>query len=678
MCSLYFLNTKAIAFLSVFFVLTLVLKKIQIANKSILQSRNIHSRLLITLYISFFGLGYINAFLFKADIQHKHFSQLEKEHNLKFIKIRLKEYTIEKENSYKALATVISVKIDSEVIETKGDIICYFSKDSISKNLSNGDILQISNKVQKIAAPKNPYEFDYQNYLRQKNISHQVYLKQENYILIQQGQSFFSKTLHQTRNKLQRIINENINGANERAVASALLLGNRNFLTDDILQSFSSTGATHVLAVSGLHVGIFYFIVSLSFAWLKRFKKLKILHPIIIILFIWLYVVLTGGSPSVIRAATMFSLIAIGRSFERHISIYNIIAFSAFIITLVNPFIITDVGFQLSYLAVIGIIYLQAKIYKWLYIENWLGDKIWAITSVSIAANISTFPIILYYFHQFPNYFLLSNLIVIPAASLILYGGVFLFVFSASTLITKIIGKIVSCIIFGLNKSLSILENIPYAVTTKISINILQALTLYLLVIFFIFAIENRNKLLLRYFLWLMLIASISFSFSYYTTQTQKSFIVYHIPKHSALEITHSTHNYSAFDSTLWSNNNLISFRIEQNWLKKQIKSQHLGFENISSSYIGKNKILSVSNKRILLIDKEYSIPELEVNVDFVIVSHNPKLYLKAFTPKIKASTYIFDTSNDKIKEKYWKQDCDSLGINCYFVSQNNAYQITL
>lgn len=677
-CSFYFYNIIAVYIFSGFFILVFIFKKIQQKNNSVLESANIFSRILTLMYLAFFGLGYLNAYLNKSDSQQKHFSQFEKTQSLNYLKIKLTEYPIEKDNSFKANAEVVSIKVDSGILAVKGDIICYFSKDSSINKLKSGDILLINNRIQKIEAPKNPNEFDYKKYLNNKNISHQVYLRETDYQLEVESKEKISAFLNSVKQKLQTIINENIYKEDERGVASALLLGNRNFISDDILKSFSNTGSTHVLAVSGLHVGLFYGIISISFAWLKRFKHLKILHPIITIFFIWFYAMLTGGSPSVIRAAAMFSLFAIGFSLKRNISVFNIIAFSAFIITVYNPFLITDVGFQLSYLAVIGIIYLQPKIYKWLYVKNYFFDKLWGITAVSLAAQISTFPLIILYFHQFPNYSLLSNIVVIPAATVILYGGVIMFVLSWNTFLMGLIGKFLSAVIFGLNETLRFIENLPNAITSNLYINIFQTVLLFLLIALFVFAIEKKNKHILKYFLVFGLLLSFTFSINFYNTKTQKALIVYHVPKFSAFEIINSRTSFSAFDSSLIENENLINFRIKQNWVQKQIKNQVFSLDSLNLEKIGKNRIFSFSKKKILLIDKEFSIPNTDLKVDFVIVSHNPKLYLKEFNKKVKATTIIFDTSNDRIKEKYWKQDCDSLGINCYFVSDSVAYQINL
>ena len=195
------------------------------------------------------------------------------------------------------------------------------------------------------------------------------------------------------------------------AVASTLILGYKADLSNDVLQAYSKTGTIHVLSVSGAHVAILLILLSFGFSFLDRFKYGRLIKAILIILIIWYYSLLTGFSPAVCRAAVMISMVIIGKTYSRHISILNILAISAFFLLLYDPLFITDVGFQLSYLTVLGLIVLQPIVYKWVHLENKWADKLWALCSVSIAAQVITFPLSIYYFHQFPVYFLISNFV---------------------------------------------------------------------------------------------------------------------------------------------------------------------------------------------------------------------------------------------------------------------------
>jgi competence protein ComEC len=244
---------------------------------------------------------------------------------------------------------------------------------------------------------------------------------------VKEDNIFFS-TIYKMREYFLSILSTYVRDRNQFAVASAIMLGYNDYMNGDITRAYASSGALHVLSVSGLHVGIMFFMLNVLLKFMdNRGRKLEITKSVSIILFIWLYACLTGLSPSVLRSAMMFSLIQSGTLLKRHVNTFNIVFGSAVVLMLFNPFIVTEVGFRLSYLAVLGIIYLQPKIYSLWAFKNWFLDKAWMIVAVSLAAQIATFPLSLLYFHQFPNLFLISNLVVIPVSNLILFLGTGLF-----------------------------------------------------------------------------------------------------------------------------------------------------------------------------------------------------------------------------------------------------------
>ena len=609
---------------------------------------------------------------------HNH--SLKKSHYKNFInpkfstafQFKILSEPVEKKNSYKIVGEIVKTEKNNDYLNTSGKVILYLEKTYKLKLLEIGDYVNAKAKISEIQEARNPNEFDYKEYLLYQNIYFQAYIKSGFWSKSgEPNQSYFITKIFRFKRKLQKLIEKYIFGEDERAVASALLLGNRTMLTAEILKAFSSSGATHILAVSGLHVGIFYGLLSFSLLWLKKNKYSKFLHPFLTIGGIWFYVLLTGASPSVMRAATMFTFFAIGESLNRYFSVYNIIAFSAIILIVLNPFIVTEVGFQLSYIAVIGIIYLQPKIYKWFVFKNYIGDKLWAITAVSLAAQIATFPLILLYFHQFPNLFWVSNIVVIPAAGLILYGGILLILVSFNHFLATIVGKVLSGIIFGLNYCVQQIESIPYALTTGIYISHIQSLLLYVFIIWVSVAFVKRSKLLFKYSLLVLLLLSISFSYKYYQSQNQQVFTVYHTPKATAIEFIDNNVSYSIIDSALLQNESQMLFRIKHNWWEKGIEE----FKKIELYDFKGNKVFNIMDKQVLLVENQYSIPKSKINFDVVIISKSPKVYLETFTATVKSEVYIFDSSNEKWKEKYWKNDCEKLGLNCYFVNENNAYE---
>ncbi len=264
----------------------------------------------------------------------------------------------------------------------------------------------------------------------------------------------------------------------EFGMLSALTLGYKDALAPELRESFSTTGAMHVLAVSGLHVGIIFVVFGFLFSFMDRWRLGKRLKPIVIIFLLWCYAFITGLSPSVLRSSVMFSCMVLSGVFGRKSNTYNNIFLSAFFLLFFNPNLLFDIGFQLSYSAVLAIVYFQPKIAGLIYVKNrWLRWA-WELAAVSLAAQLGTAPFSVFYFHQFPNYFLLSNFVVIPAATLILYAAVALFVFSPVPYVNVAVAFVLKWILKIMYACIVWIEHLPYSLSI-VWIDGWQLLSLY-------------------------------------------------------------------------------------------------------------------------------------------------------------------------------------------------------
>ncbi len=355
----------------------------------------------LTGFLTILCLGYLNV---------KWSNQSEKENhiiNSKKIEIyagRVVEPMHETNKTFRYLISVNALK-DSIWKSASGLVYFYVNKDS-EKVLKPGDQLLINGAPSELTPPLNPGEFDYKRFLSFKNIYHQDYSNGDSFVVVgHKNINWFLHTANTIRDWAKRKIKYAIPHAREQKIALALILGVRDGLTDDIKSAYSASGAMHVLAVSGLHVGIIYGIVLILFGKLQHGAAGRRGFALLTISLLWFYAAITGFSPSVLRAATMFSFIALAKGFGRNTNIYNTLAGSGLILLVFDPYLIMSVGFQLSYLAVVGIIYFQPKIYNLFISKNWILDKIWMITTVSVAAQLATFSLGLLYFHQFPSFF---------------------------------------------------------------------------------------------------------------------------------------------------------------------------------------------------------------------------------------------------------------------------------
>jgi len=379
-----------------------------------------------------------------------------------------------------------------------GKVLCYLKHDE--GDLLLGDEMVIgTEKLNRIEPPTNPGEFDYARYMANQNIYHRVFLESHDYQFTgankrTQFQQFIDHARTSIRNSLAYMDDK------PRSLAKALLIGQKDDLSQETKTEFSKTGAMHVLAVSGLHVGIIFWILDkvLSFLLAVRFgRQLKLIG---LIAGLWLYALLTGLPPSVLRAALMFSIVAFGAQLKRPRNTLSNVLLAAFVIMVCWPNLLFDVGFQLSFSAVFGIIILQPRIANWWRVKNRLLRFIWSITSVSVAAQLATLPITLYYFHQFPTWFLISNLVAIPSAFLVVSGGVILQVLS---LFEGQVLEFYQWLYEGfINFFILTIENIgklPVSHISHVEINLPDVLLIYLAVLTLATAIISKR---IRYLKW--------------------------------------------------------------------------------------------------------------------------------------------------------------------------------
>lgn len=604
---------------------------------------------------------------------------------------------IEKPKSVKAVVELKAIRqlTDEQWVHPSEKAIIYFQKDSLSEKLELGDEIIFKTYFQDIKSPANPGEFDYKRYLAFRHIHQQTYLQSGKWKLINKNQgNVILLYANKLRNILLQIYNDYGIKDKEFSVVSALTLGYKEKLDEEIKTAYSSSGAMHILAVSGLHVGIVYLVLNYLLFFLVKFRSGKFIKAIIIILLLWSYAFITGLSPSVMRATFMFCFIVIGRSLKRPTNIYNTLAASAFLLLLINPYIIMEVGFQLSYLAVISIVYFQPRIYSLFEFNNWFIDKIWALLTVSFAAQLGTFPIGLFYFHQFPNYFLFTNMIVIPYATIIIYLAILLMSFSFVYNIASIIAVVLNYTLKGLNYSVSFIEQMPYSTTSDVSINLPETFIIYLLIICFaMFFAYKRIRYLYCTLACIIAILSINIE-QVYTTSQQRKFIVYNIKGVSAYNFIDGTDNI-LFSSVQKNNENTLKYHVRNNWislgvpdakiiylesLNEQSSLSIMDIDNQNLFY--KNNFINFHNKSFLILnDNRYQsrVPGTKsLDIDYLILSGNVQISISDIMTLYNVKQIIIDSSNSYWIKERWLNESKNYDLRCYSVSDSGAFQVDL
>jgi len=486
--------------------------------------------------------------------------------------VTLSEPLSEKTKSWKANAKAEFLLQNEQKIPVKGNIIVYFRKDTASDEATNllnqlgyGSQIIFKKSLQEIKNSGNPDGFDYKRYALFQGITHQVFLKEEEYeILGGKKKTAFREFIFSTRENVLNILRKNIPGEKELGLAEALLIGYKNDLDQALVQSYTNTGVVHIIAISGLHLGLIYWLLGLIVKPLRKNKKLQWLPPVFIITGLWLFSLLAGAQPSVLRSAVMFTCIVLGQTLGRkNNSIYNTLAVSAFILLCINPFWLWDVGFQLSYAAVLSIVIFMRPIYNWFYFKNKALDFIWKLNAVTLAAQILTVPLGVYHFHQFPPLFWVTNFLAVPLSSLILLAEIFLCAISFIPPLAVSAGKLISWLIWCMNSWVEKVEAIRFSLWDGLYISLPQAILLLAFAAGISYWLMEKSAKGLKIGLAALLGFAVLRSLSFMNANSQQKIIVYNVPQRRAIDFIDGRRYNFEGDKDLLANDFLQNFHLK-------------------------------------------------------------------------------------------------------------------
>lgn len=628
---------------------------------------------IITLwYFSFGALGYCLTTLQTERLASDHIENIDGRFKSKFL-VRVISDPIERERSVKLEARVLGLHNENSFELYNGMILLYLEKDSNSNKLRFADTLLLNTRLNQIKEPSNPDEFNYKRYLRFHQITSQSYVKSADWAVFGIGNDLSRDIIDIQRGVIDILSSHDLN-EKQLAIASALLVGYKHYLSADQVNAFASAGAMHVLAVSGLHVGIVFLLLNTLLKPLKKKKWTRVLKAFLLLLSLWLYAAITGFSPSVSRAVTMFSFVIISQLMNRQSNIYNALASSALVLLVHNPFYIVEVGFQLSYIAVFGIVYLQPKIYELWEPKYFITNKIWEITAVSLAAQIATFPLGLLYFHQFPNYFLISNLVVIPLATLILIVGIGLVIVSYFTVIANVVATILYYLLYGLDWFVVLVENLPFALTEGIDINIFETYAIYMTVATFILTLSVKSYKWQKYFLFSIVFVMILNMTESISQRRQKEIVFYAVKDEVAVDFINGRDHFFLADSSLTSDENRMRFHIEHHWWKMGLDPPIQKLMSFKKT----DRILQFFGQRILFLDQHDEVIDSVESVDVLYieerVNQEPKLVLEMIKPKL----LVLSSKLDWKTNNTWKLIAIETGIKCHSLRDDGALSIAL
>ncbi len=610
----------------------------------------------------------------QQNVQHHHKWYGNYYKDSSYLVVRIDEPLVEKNKSFKADGYVETVVQDGKAVAAEGKLLLYFSKDSVQPGLKYGDRIIIHKNLQPIKNSGNPGAFNYQRYAAFQGIFHNVFLKDKDWgVLNGSSKNWFAQLIFSARAYVLGVLQKSV-GTNkdELGIAEALLIGYTNDLDKDLVQAYSNTGVVHIIAISGMHLALIYVLLVWLFAKIPGINKSKWLQLVLILASLWLFSLLTGASPSVLRAAVMFSFIAVGKNIFKQASIYNSLAASAFVLLCYNPYYLWAVGFQLSYLAVLSIVIFQKPIYNCIYIKNKWVDKVWRLMAVSTAAQLLTFPVCIYYFHQFPNLFLISNMIAVPLSGIILYAEIILVAFSWIPFAGTYMGKLVAALVGLMNKIILWINDFSFAVWDKIPATVLSTWLLYAVVAGFGAWLILKQKKYFKMALITLLTFVMQSAYNNWQTGKQQKLIVYNVPRYKAIDFIYGNRYQFTGDSILLQDGLLQNFHLKPGRIVNQLDKR---LDSLNSVF-KQGMFYQFSNKKIMVADKTVNFEPIDqkIQLDLIIISKNPKIRIASLAEIFNCKLFVFDASNPAWKIEKWKEECKSLNLSWYSVSERGAF----
>ncbi len=578
----------------------------------------------------------------------------------------------------KALAMVVREDGDTLGGRLSGVCYLYLANCVDAEKLSIGERITFTTKLKNPKNAGNPAEFDYEKYLYVKGVTGTVYLP----VYSWERSGAVPPTLRMRalslREKIVGLYERHNFSKDVKAVLSALTIGDKSELTREIKETYSSVGASHVLALSGLHIGIFYMILStLLPAWRIR-RTYTVLREILIISVIWGFAFVAGLSPSIVRAAILFSLFSLGRCVRRDGSSLNALAFAAIVILIFSPRSLFDVSFQLSFAAVLSIILLLPPIRRFLKCDkrgkvcNYAVDTL----SISLVAQIGTLPFIWYYFGAFPLYFLFANIVVVPTSFLVMSSAVFLWITDRVAFLNNFVACLLEGITEFMNSILKVIEALPHSKITLPYIDVLAAWGIAFSIVFAILIIVNRRRSTILLFVATLFL-------------TAAWMVHLHSDEHKNYILFYNNSQCAAVHMVVSREKSYILSNVEREeadveyilapYLRRSAMDEPswiYGDYN-DESIVSRNGLIEFRGRRIkMLCDKSWQEENSVTPVDVLFLCRGFKGAMDAVLEKYPSEKVIMDAGLHAMSRRRVTKECDALGVCCVDISRTGAVQL--
>ena len=608
-------------------------------------------------FILYFFIGVSSVFIQDARNFKNYYNNFSKQDS----KVVLRITKVLKPGFYYEKYIAEVVQLNEE--KTRGEVLINIQKDSLKTRFKIDDKLLVKPVFKILIPPLNPNQFNYKSYLAKQGIHHQFFLDNSQVLKLPSTSTTLVGLSENFRDKIQESLLKYNFKNDEFAVISALLLGQRQDISKELLTDYANAGAIHILAVSGLHVGIILLILSFLFKPLEQLQNGTYLKAFCIVLLLWMFAFIAGLSASVVRAVTMFTFLAIGQSFKRKKVVEFSLISSMLFLLILKPMFLFDVGFQLSYLAVFGIIWIQPKLEP-IYKPKFIVDKkIWQLFTVSIAAQVGILPLSIYYFQQFPGLFVLSNLVIIPFLGAILIGGIIIICMSLLNIIPQFLADTYGFIISLMNDFVSFISHQEQFLFKEIAISFLMMLACYFFMFSGILFLIKKKSIRFIYFLVSILVVQ-----SLYYIEDKKAiekgdFIVFHKSRFSVIAVREGENMNVQYDLDTVKAKDI-----------KVVKSYRVAEYIKRTQKVDFNNFINFNKQDILFVDSLgiYQLNNLKKPI--VILQFSPKINLERLIKIIEPSLIIADGSNYKSYVTKWEITSEKQKTSFHYTGQKGAF----
>jgi competence protein ComEC len=607
-----------------------------------------------------FNIGITTCIFHKESLHPNHYlNQIEEESSYK-IKLVLHEKLKNTAKNSRYVSTVTSINNRNSL----GNLVLNIRKPNQIDDLPIGSQVEVFGRIYQNKKTFNPNQFDYGKYLENQEIYAQIYSNEKEIEMGKPEETLWSRFSNFRGEIIQNLTSSHFK-KEELNIMIALLLGQQQDISPEILKDYQWAGAVHILSVSGLHVGFIMLFISFLLKPMANTRRNALIKLLLILLSLWCYGILAGLAPSVVRSVTMFSFVAIGNHFRRTVNNFHTLLVSMLLILLWKPSFLFDVGFQLSYLALFFILWLQPLLADIWQPKHKITQYLWDILTVSFAAQIGTMPLSLYYFHQFPGLFFVTNVIVLPLLGIIMILGLVAIVIACFEKVPLIIVKPLELLIELQNNLIKWIASFEDFVFTNISFTSTMVWVSYLIIIAIFLCYKNPDfKRTATALISIIVLQAVFIGTKFKTNHTQE-LIVFHARKNTILAQRQN-------DSVIVFSNDSILNTLDSNLT---IQSYLVGnFCEIKGKRSLQN-LYYFKEKKIMLIDS-LAIYSEKIKPDILIITHSPKLNLERLLNVCKPKEIIADGSNFKSYVRSWEATCRKEKIPFHYTNEKGFYKI--